>query len=195
MEHRHAQTTLIAQLLLYQVALSNARQYVYFENQYFRYKEFAQLMRSVRSKLKQNGWKRDFYIFVVTNVPPGAGRMNTYDMLAALGKANSMPAIHKKEGEGEKSLEAALRKADLDGVHIHIATLATCAHIDNEMRYKEIYVHSKLLLIDDVFFTLGSANVNVRSMENDSELNIACPSPELTKQFREHLRKLDTKRS
>ncbi|MFU3250187.1 phospholipase, partial [Pseudomonas paraeruginosa] len=32
-----------------------------------------------------------------------------------------------------------------------------------------------------------SANVNARSMEGDSELNIACPSPSLTKQWREHL--------
>lgn len=182
-------------LNLYQIALSNARQYVYFENQYFRYKELADLIRNVRRKLKQNGWKRDFYIFVVTNVPPDAGRVNTYEMLAALGKASTMPTIHKKEGSNETSSEAALRKADLDGIHIHVATLATCAQIGQEMRYKEIYVHSKLMLIDDVFFTLGSANINVRSMEADSELNIACPSPELTRQLREQLWKIHTRKA
>jgi len=43
-----------------------------------------------------------------------------------------------------------------------------------------------------VFFTLGSANINVRSMEVDSELNIASPSPELTRQWREHLWRIHT---
>lgn len=40
------------------------------------------------------------------------------------------------------------------------------------MRYREIYIHSKLLLINDSFFTLGSANLNARSMAGDSELNL-----------------------
>jgi phosphatidylserine/phosphatidylglycerophosphate/cardiolipin synthase-like enzyme len=40
-------------------------------------------------------------------------------------------------------------------------------------RYREIYIHSKLLLIDDSFFTLGSANLNLRSMAVDSEINVA----------------------
>nr|WP_298136368.1 phospholipase D-like domain-containing protein [uncultured Pseudomonas sp.] len=54
-------------------------------------------------------------------------------------------------------------------------------------RFKSIYVHSKLLLVDDVFFTLGSANINMRSLHSDSELNIAMPSPTTTKKWRERL--------
>lgn len=40
-------------------------------------------------------------------------------------------------------------------------------------RYRQIYIHSKLLVIDDAFFTVGSANLNQRSMAADSEINIA----------------------
>ncbi|MFH6599694.1 phospholipase D-like domain-containing protein [Ectopseudomonas khazarica] len=54
-------------------------------------------------------------------------------------------------------------------------------------KYKSIYVHSKLLLVDDLFFTLGSANINARSLLSDSELNIAMPSPTTTKLWRERL--------
>jgi phosphatidylserine/phosphatidylglycerophosphate/cardiolipin synthase-like enzyme len=54
-------------------------------------------------------------------------------------------------------------------------------------KYKAIYVHSKLLLVDDLFFTLGSANINARSLLSDSELNIAMPSPKTTKLWRERL--------
>ena len=39
--------------------------------------------------------------------------------------------------------------------------------------YRQIYIHSKLMVIDDAFFTLGSANLNVRSMAADSEINVA----------------------
>jgi phosphatidylserine/phosphatidylglycerophosphate/cardiolipin synthase-like enzyme len=73
-----------------------------------------------------------------------------------------------------------------------LATLCASGQSAQGTKYKEIYVHSKLLLVDDVFFTLGSANVNVRSMEGDSELNIACPSPGLTQQWRKHLWRLHT---
>ncbi|QNK75835.1 hypothetical protein H7F36_08770 [Variovorax sp. PAMC28562] len=39
-------------------------------------------------------------------------------------------------------------------------------------RYREIYIHSKLMFVDDVYTTLGSANLNARSMVSDSEFNI-----------------------
>ncbi|MDM0011039.1 phospholipase D-like domain-containing protein [Variovorax sp. J22P168] len=41
-----------------------------------------------------------------------------------------------------------------------------------EQDFRQIYIHSKLMLIDDACFTLGSANMNVRSMAVDSELNM-----------------------
>jgi len=41
-----------------------------------------------------------------------------------------------------------------------------------EQDFRQIYIHSKLMLIDDAVFTLGSANLNVRSMAVDSELNM-----------------------
>lgn len=34
------------------------------------------------------------------------------------------------------------------------------------------YVHAKLMLLDDMFFTMGSSNLNIRSMAIDSELNL-----------------------
>ncbi|MGL4668024.1 MAG: phospholipase D-like domain-containing protein, partial [Saezia sp.] len=37
---------------------------------------------------------------------------------------------------------------------------------------QQVYVHAKLMIEDDAFFTLGSANTNIRSFAVDSELNI-----------------------
>jgi phosphatidylserine/phosphatidylglycerophosphate/cardiolipin synthase-like enzyme len=38
--------------------------------------------------------------------------------------------------------------------------------------YEETYIHAKVAIVDDAAFTVGSANLNVRSMALDSELNL-----------------------
>ena len=50
--------------------------------------------------------------------------------------------------------------------------------------YREIYIHSKLMFVDDVYTTLGSANLNARSMAGDSELNICTEEWAFTKAAR-----------
>lgn len=50
--------------------------------------------------------------------------------------------------------------------------------------YREIYIHSKLMFVDDVYTTLGSANLNARSMAGDSELNICTEEWAFTKASR-----------
>jgi phosphatidylserine/phosphatidylglycerophosphate/cardiolipin synthase-like enzyme len=59
------------------------------------------------------------------------------------------------------------------GLKICVSMLNTCAFEDGHWRYREIYIHSKLMIANDTFFTLGSANLNQRSMVVDSELNMA----------------------
>ncbi|ULT73509.1 MULTISPECIES: phospholipase D-like domain-containing protein [Pseudomonas] len=61
--------------------------------------------------------------------------------------------------------------------------------------FRDIYVHSKLLVVDDVFSLLSSANINTRSMHTDSELGLAAPDAELAKTWREELWKLHVGRS
>lgn len=51
-------------------------------------------------------------------------------------------------------------------------------------RYREIYIHSKLMIIDDSMFTLGSANLNLRSFAVDSEINIASDDAVTAKNLR-----------
>ena len=61
------------------------------------------------------------------------------------------------------------------GLQVCVAVLNACEYNQTlrQWRYREIYIHSKLLLVDDSFFTLGSANLNQRSMAVDSEINVA----------------------
>jgi phosphatidylserine/phosphatidylglycerophosphate/cardiolipin synthase-like enzyme len=50
-----------------------------------------------------------------------------------------------------------------------------------------VYVHSKICIVDDEWLTLGSANLNERSLFNDSEVNIACDDTSLATAVREQL--------
>jgi len=57
----------------------------------------------------------------------------------------------------------------------------------------ETYIHAKLTIINDTFMTLGSANLNTRSMASDSELNILHDRPEVSRPAREALWDLHTR--
>jgi phosphatidylserine/phosphatidylglycerophosphate/cardiolipin synthase-like enzyme len=55
-----------------------------------------------------------------------------------------------------------------------------------------VYIHSKLMIVNDVFTTHGSANINTRSMQVDSELNIAHEWASVTQALRRRLWDLHT---
>lgn len=182
---------------LYKNAMNNARDYLYMENQYFRYTELVDALKESRKKLKAAGHTRELYIFVVTNVPGYDGRKATYAMLDSLGKGELMPRQQQISGGGESSSNdnPMPTPSDLADLKVHICSLVSSGADANQpggVGYKDIYVHSKLLIVDDVFFTLGSANINVRSMESDPELNVASPAPQTAKKFREDLWGLHT---
>ncbi|ONN67314.1 phosphatidylserine/phosphatidylglycerophosphate/cardiolipin synthase family protein [Herbaspirillum sp. VT-16-41] len=72
------------------------------------------------------------------------------------------------------------------GIKTLVASLWTYDHAGESKgeKYREIYIHSKLMIIDDAFFTLGSANLNLRSMAIDAEINIGCDDPGLSEKLR-----------
>lgn len=46
-----------------------------------------------------------------------------------------------------------------------------CVHVF--VRNDGVYVHSKVVIVDDVYMTIGSNNINYRSMTYDTELSVA----------------------
>ena len=68
---------------------------------------------------------------------------------------------------------------EVPGLKMHVATLVA-PDTPAGQPWQEVYIHAKLMLIDDAFMTLGSANINTRSMQADSEMNIAHHRPEIT---------------
>ncbi|CAE6691864.1 phospholipase D-like domain-containing protein [Paraburkholderia domus] len=243
---------------LYLQAVNNTSNFIYIENQYFRFPPLADKLTSLVKAYQQGGRKTPLYLFVVTNSSDdgiGLGTVSTYQMLNALGRADVLPGVAKLERADDlgrqydaalkakkaadqalenamqmkvdpfsgsaqyavnnmaacqqEAAEAAQRvselksqlekaktedpqKLNIPGLNVHICTLVP-PDTPKGMQWDEVYIHSKLMIVDDVFVTHGSANINLRSMEVDSELNICHESMRVTQPLREKLWGIHTK--
>ncbi|MEX5683570.1 phospholipase D-like domain-containing protein [Pseudomonas silesiensis] len=104
-------------------------------------------------------------------------------LLDDLAKARAQVALLEKEFPDKDS--GGISSTDINGLKVHICTLV--APDSPPGNWMDVYVHSKLMIVDDVFTTQGSANINTRSMQVDSELNICIEDPAITRPLREHL--------
>lgn len=222
---------------LYRQATSFASNYIYIENQYFQYTEWARYLKQLRRDFIA-GWKAagqamnklpDLHVFIVIPTPERTQMVPaTHETVKALGHGASMPN-QDKEFESELARERAhqermkeverhefkerengappelvrkpkaltpnahprtnadiAKELDSLGIKTLVASLWTYDHdgVSKGEKYREIYIHSKLMIIDDAFFTLGSANLNLRSMAVDAEINIGCDDPLLSEKLR-----------
>ncbi|MEW6341959.1 MAG: phospholipase D-like domain-containing protein [Pseudomonadota bacterium] len=184
---------------VYFQATSSARNYIYIENQYFFYPEFVRHLIHHRqthvsewTSKSQKGIAemQRLYMFIVIPHPERAEMMpRTYDSLALLGDGTSTPEqagladqgkldfVYDQGKRGDGQVLDRPSADDLErtaGLEVSIARLRTSGpDADHNMAYREIYIHSKLMIIDDAFITVGSANLSQRSMSVDSEINIA----------------------
>ncbi|CAM3638249.1 phospholipase D-like domain-containing protein [Rahnella victoriana] len=216
---------------LYLKTVNNATQFIYIENQYFRWPPLAEAIKKaaeVQSKGGRDpGEHGSLHLFVVTNVTDqgiGAGTVNTQRMLESLGRADTIPEVTKQlqieqikqhMGGGSdyptdtnKYIQDMLKKqaeynekvkeikdsqilpVDPPGLKIHICSLVAKDSPANN--WMPVYIHSKLMIINDVFTTHGSANINTRSMMVDSEMNIAHDWASVTQDLRRRLWNLHT---
>lgn len=54
-------------------------------------------------------------------------------------------------------------------------------------RYLPVYVHGKISIVDDQWFSVGSANLNGRGLATDTEMNVQSISPEIARLLRVRL--------
>lgn len=215
---------------LYLKTVNNATQFIYIENQYFRWPPLAEAIK--KAAVTQTKAGRDpgkhgaLHLFVVTNVTDqgiGAGTVNTQRMLDSLGRADTIPEVTKLQ-RIEKLNNEMLKdpnimtagfsisntnpvKAEIKqkiqnikdstivpetrpGLKVHVCSLVS--QDSPPEAWMPVYIHSKLMMINDVFTTHGSANINTRSMEVDSEMNIAHEWASVTQDLRRRLWNLHT---
>ncbi len=119
-------------------------------------------------------------------------------------QAEQAAAFAPAEGYGAESRRAAEQKR-IDDLARHLKTeearstslrdkLKTLEDGSNPVDWVDVYIHAKLMIIDDTFMTVGSTNINSRSMETDPELNIIHERHTISAPARRDLWTLHTKR-
>ncbi len=131
---------------LYCDALARARHFVYIENQYL---TAAAVGNALRDLLRRD--EPPEIVIVLPLSVPGWLQRHTMGVLRA-------------------RLLKQLRAEDRKG-RLHV-----CYPVVPGLDHNGIKVHSKVLIADDTFATIGSANINNRSMGLDSECNISIES-------------------
>jgi len=161
----------IAQLYMHTV--SNAQHFVYLENQYF--------------------WSHVFY--GIDNPLLGTSSPEMEGIIRELGAALRRGATVAMVLPDHPNVGRAFTDAGLDRLReeapeaaaqgrIQAFCLATSASIDGEEHYRAIYVHAKVAIVDDLWSTVGSANLNNRGMRDDTEMNVAVLNAELVRGLR-----------
>jgi phosphatidylserine/phosphatidylglycerophosphate/cardiolipin synthase-like enzyme len=86
----------------------------------------------------------------------------------------------------EPKLSALFAPLDALGRHPNF-TLAAIASHAGPRAYHDVYVHAKILLVDDAWATIGSTNVADRSFHGDTELNASFWDAETVRALRARL--------
>jgi phosphatidylserine/phosphatidylglycerophosphate/cardiolipin synthase-like enzyme len=170
---------------LYAQAFSNAEQFIYLENQYF--------------------WLHAFEGIDIAELGPTNPEMehNIQLLIQALERGVRLTLIlpdHPNVGRaftdaGLNHLRKNAPQATAAG-RIQVFCLANSRQLDGKEHYRPVYVHAKVAIIDDIWSTIGSANLNNRGMRNDAEINVATLHADFARELRillwaEHLGLLD----
>ncbi len=170
-------------------------QYMFIQNQYIQYATWAEHLIHCVGNLRTAGYLKPIYIFMLTSTPERDMMDSpTYDVASRLGMSEAMRVEHENaierahKGKGEQPITPA--QLEKQGIKVFMGSLWTCAHIEGKLRdtdYEEIYIHAKVAVVDDAAFTIGSANLNLRSMAMDSELNVLSQAQDVAFQLRSDL--------
>ncbi|NVZ86515.1 phospholipase [Pseudomonas yamanorum] len=217
---------------LYLNAVNNATQFIYIENQYFRWPPLAEAIKKAAADQTAAGRNPSLHgalhLFVITNATDdgmGAGTVNTQRMLQSLGRAETIPGVTElriseqvidaapprprpdpRDHAGQRELakwqaevdqkiqeikDSTIVLQEIPGLKVHVCSLVAPDSPAGKS-WMPVYIHSKVMIVDDVFTTHGSANINTRSMQVDSELNIAHEWVSVTQAMRRRLWELHT---
>lgn len=165
----------------YITTITNAEHYIYIENQFFITLEQGnpivknQIGEALFSRiLRARKQQKTFRVYVVMPLLPGfegdvGGTSGT--ALRAITHWN-----YASISRGKSSIIQRLKTAGVEDPQQYISfhSLRTHTMLDNNPVTELIYVHSKLMIVDDRVVICGSANINDRSLIGLRDSEIAC---------------------
>lgn len=171
--------------------IKKAEKFIYIENQFF-------ISSTADSKLVKNtivdtiakriikaiDKKENFIVYILIPLLPGFGGniVKKDGQLLRIQIEWHLNTIFKSENSLIKQIE---KKGVNWKKYIKIFGLRNHTIINGKPKSEIVYVHSKLIIIDDRYALLGSANINDRSMNGnrDSELAVVIESSNLEEGF------------
>jgi phosphatidylserine/phosphatidylglycerophosphate/cardiolipin synthase-like enzyme len=127
-----------------------------------------------------------------TQMRNASGAQERADAQRAIDAAYAKEAALHQQYDANLDTSKAVLPEQIPGLKVHVCSLVA-PDSPAGGAWMPVYVHSKIMIIDDVFLTHGSANVNRRSMEVDSELNICHERMDVTQPLRRRLWEIHTK--
>lgn len=167
--------------------------YIFIQNQYIQYEEWASYLTACVEKLRKAGYTKPIYVFILTSTPETDGMdLATYDVAVQLGSSETMKVEHeetlKRAKRGKAKVPITAAELEKRGIKALMASMWSGAeHPKSTKDYEETYIHAKVAIVDDAAFTVGSANLNVRSMALDSELNLLSQAMDVAFDLRKKL--------
>jgi len=165
-------------------AIKNAEHFIYIENQFFISSQPGiflgvenQILAALADRIVYAFHNReDFHIMIVMPLKPefpGEWCSDSGKHLEAVSYWNYLSIY-----SGEDSLYNRLKKRGISSINIlrflTVYGLRTHGILDEKLVTEIIYVHSKIMIVDDKKAIIGSANINDRSMlgRKDSEMAV-----------------------
>jgi phospholipase D1/2 len=189
--------------------IRNARNFIYIENQYFLGSAYSWLQNSdvnchhtipaeITQKLVEKIISNQrFVAYIVIPMFPNGNPANSSIQQMLFYQYRTMEMMYKRVAEAIKEsgsnthptdwlLFLCLGKREEKGPHLdklEEPTEPMAKQFRQTLRFP-IYVHSKMMIVDDAYIILGSANINERSMSGsrDTEMCVGCWQPSFTHQ-------------
>ncbi len=151
---------------LYAKALHNIEHFAYMENQYLWLHSYTGVELPLISGDSPE---------METNLREMAGALNRGASIAIV--LPDHPNVGRKLTDvGLGRLREEASQALHEG-RLHAFCLATSSTDGETTHYRPIYVHAKATIVDDIWSTVGSANLNNRGMRDDVEMNVGVLDP------------------
>ena len=166
-------------------AIRNARHFIYIENQFFISSQegfWRKVQNRIQSALverivRAHKARENFHVMVMTPLKPefpGDWDSSDFngDALRAVTFWNQATIYH-----GEDSLFKKLEKEnipeDIAKNYFSVYSLRKYDLIEGNFVTEIVYVHSKIMIVDDRVAIIGSANINDRSMQGERDSEVA----------------------
>jgi phospholipase D1/2 len=161
----------------YETAIKQAEQYIYIENQYIRDQRIADWI--IQQATEQEALQ---VIIMIPTAPEEVGQ-ETIDPITFKGMKLQYETLSRMLGNEElKGRFGIFSMAAPESPSK--AKQVPWDWVMGNRRSPAIYIHSKIMIIDDVWSTIGSANANGRSFGVDTEACIAFYDPTTVRAFR-----------